>query len=119
MSDDKKIQDNSQVDTVLDFIYKFKSAFTDKMDLEWGFLNGNCYWFAIILKERFSFGDIYYDPEASHFVFGYDRCADGVKFYDITGVCFPSESTMRWSEYMGYDYTHAEKILLDCIIKCD
>ena len=43
-------------------------------------LNGNCYWFAFILRERFPELDIYYDPIVGHFYAG-----DGKVFYDWHG----------------------------------
>ena len=50
------------------------------IDCKW--TDGNCYWFAKILAERFGM-QIYYLPIVGHFVAGFD--SDG-KFYDYNGV---------------------------------
>lgn len=72
------------------FISHFKGA-------EGVFLNGCCYWFAYILKKRFSGSDymvdIFHDPVEGHFVarFVYDTYPDKinpdaeVRFFDIRG----------------------------------
>ncbi len=59
---------------ILQFIEK---RFPD--DSNWK--NGNCLWFAQILKDRFPGGKIYYLPAEGHFVYYYK----GV-FYDHGGV---------------------------------
>lgn len=46
--------------TILQFIQRFPDA---------NWLNGNCYYFSIILKDRFPTGQIYYDTFKSHFIF--------------------------------------------------
>ena len=51
------------MDKVISFINKFKFAY--KGELEFVFTNGNCYYFAVILKERFG-GEIYYLPIDNH-----------------------------------------------------
>lgn len=66
-------------DKILEFITRrFKN------DCRW--LYGNCYYFAVILCERFSVLNIYYAPVAGHFVAGYNG-----KFYDWRGKYGESE----------------------------
>ena len=55
---------------VLEFI---KRRFS--VDCNW--TTGNCYYFAIILKDCFSSGKIFYDVINGHFIFFYDG-----KYYD-------------------------------------
>ena len=63
-------------DEVLEFINRrFKN------DCNW--LIGNCYYFAVILKERFKDGEIVYDQIKGHFLFLYKN-----KLYDFSGVVF-------------------------------
>lgn len=49
-------------DKVLEFI---KKRFP--VDCHW--MDGNCYYFAIMLKERFNDGEIYYNAVDGHFLF--------------------------------------------------
>jgi len=50
-----------------------------KNDCHW--LDGNCYYFCIILKERFKSGKIVYDQIKGHFMFLYE----GI-LYDYSGI---------------------------------
>lgn len=50
-----------------------------KADCNW--LNGNCYYFALILSDRFPGGTIYYDVIYGHFIYLYEG-----KYYDWSGV---------------------------------
>ena len=68
---------------VLEFIRRFKT-YDDVGILEETFSRGYCYYFAVILQERFG-GEILYDPIEGHFV---TRIVDEdwrVHLYDITG----------------------------------
>jgi hypothetical protein len=62
---------------VLKFISKFKKYNSDA--LEYTFMNGYCYYFSIILQERFG-GEILYDQIEGHFLFLYKD-----NLYDIRG----------------------------------
>ena len=63
------------MDSIVDFI-KRRFYLTDA-----NWQNGNCYWFARILCDRFPAQlQIYYLPIEGHFVAG-----DGTHFYDWTG----------------------------------
>lgn len=61
-------------DKVLEFISR-----RFKPDQSWQ--NGNCYYFSVILKERFPKGKIMYDPVDNHFLFRYRG-----KLYDSKGL---------------------------------
>ena len=59
-------------DEVLEFIHR-----RFETDCKW--TDGNCYYFALILKNRFG-GEIYYIPIEGHFV-----CKIGERYYDFEG----------------------------------
>ncbi len=73
-------------------------------------LSGNCYYFALILKERFN-GEIYYDPIDGHFM-----CLIDGFFYDWTGkLNIEKERLIEWSTYSAADCLHYLHIKEDCI----
>ena len=94
---------------ILDFIEKFK--FIHNKVLEYVFTSGNCYYFAVIMKERFKRGEIYYLPIENHFVWKYD----GV-YYDIQGEYGTCEKAYNWELYKKEDPVHSKKIERDCIL---
>lgn len=93
---------------VLLFVEKFK--FTGKTIVEELFTCGNCYYFAVILKERFQTGEIYYLPIENHFVWKYD----GILF-DIKGEHSTNERAYSWEEYKKIEPLGAKRIERDCI----
>lgn len=74
--------------------------------------NGNCYFFAVILKARFPEGEIFYETVLGHFLFK----LNGV-YYDHDGV-FP-EADIRlavpWDSFEEYDSLRRGRIIRDCI----
>lgn len=84
-------------------------------DCDW--LEGNCYYFARILKMRFK-GEIWYDLVEGHFLF---RHFD--KFYDWSGwreeYDFSKPETVdnlvKWSNYKVFDPAHYDRITRDVI----
>ena len=82
-----------------------------KKDCNW--MNGNCYYFALILKDRFPSGHIVYDVVWGHFFFEYDgRC------YDYSGeLILPIGSYLvYWDQMDKYDPLVKERIIRDCIM---
>ena len=84
-------------------------------DCDW--TNGNCYFFALILHDRFADYDdgfIVYEPIAGHFMFKYDG-----KYYDWTGQVeltpAQKEAIVYWVEYRHMDEAHYARIVRDCI----
>ena len=80
------------------FIKRFVGGSEDIIDK---FSNGYCYWFSVLLKNRFPEDEIYYNS-LNHFVFKYEN-----KLYDITGDC-----TEKWNNkylYNWNDYIQLEK----------
>ena len=76
---------------ILDFLGKFKKYGTT----EEAFTNGCCYWFSVILTERFKDkgAEIMYDEINNHFgtrIFN--------RVYDITGDVTEEYSWFRWND---------------------
>lgn len=93
---------------VLDFI---KRRFPE--DSNW--LNGNCYFFAVILKSRFKDGVILYDVIDGHFV----TLIEGI-MYDWSGIVLPEEDEnkhfyVEWDKFDEYDDMQKKRIEEDCI----
>lgn len=92
---------------ITDFIYR-----RFPYDNHW--LNGNCYYFAVILKDRFPEGKIVYDVIRGHFLFELDYT-----LYDWHGVYerLPHESTrfIDWDKFDEYDSLQKQRIIRDCI----
>lgn len=89
---------------VLEFIFR---RFKD--DCKW--LDGNCYYFAVILKDRFPKGKMYYDVIYGHFVFEYQN-----KYYDWTGIVKQFGYLVEWDKFDEYDSLQKERIIKACIL---
>jgi len=97
---------------ILDFM---KRRFPIDKDCDW--MEGNCYYFARILKMRFK-GEIWYDLVDGHFLF---RNFDD--FYDWSGLrneydlSKPEtvENLVKWSDYKQIDPIHYNRIVRDVI----
>lgn len=76
-------------------------------DSNW--LNGNCYFFAAILKERFSNFNIYYLPITGHFVAGIKN-----EYYDWTGRVYPTEPIINFLDMD--DNLLYQRLVRDCIM---
>lgn len=80
-----------------------------KSDCNW--LSGNCYYFSLILKDRFPDGIIYYDVIDGHFVFRYQE-----KYYDWSGKIHPEGYLVEWDKFDKYDSSQKQVIIRDCIM---
>lgn len=89
---------------VLDFINR-----RFKKDCNW--ISGNCYYFAVILKERFPSGEIYYDVIDGHFLIKIDDV-----FYDYNGINDNEYYKVKWEEFDEYDSNQKQVIIRDCIM---
>ena len=90
------------MDTVTTFIRKRFSK-----DCHW--LDGNCYYFALILKDRFN-GKIYYDSVNGHFI----TLING-QFYDWTGRIHPNiDDIFDWDTLEKIDNLYYKRIVKDC-----
>ena len=90
---------------ILDFINR---RFSDKR----GWLNGNCFWFAKILCERFSFTEICYCPVAGHFVTR--DLSDGL-LYDCNGIYETDENPIPLSVIQREDHLWYNRLIRDCL----
>lgn len=90
---------------IFNFIEQHPGELTDS------FLYGNCYWFALILVQRFG-GSIAYLPIENHFL-----AFIAGRLYDVTGEVLPEEEVVDWREYQKIEPTHAARIYKDCILK--
>lgn len=100
----RRIANYTQKD-IIDFI---KRRFPE--DCEWS--TGNCYYFTLILNDRFPGGHIYYDVVVGHFVFEY-----GGVYYDYNGVIknVKEDDCVLWSDFINYDAFQMARIFRDCI----
>lgn len=96
---------------ILDFIRQFR-----QLGAENCFSNGMCYYFAVILRERFAnFGSIImYDQVANHFALKIDD-----HIYDITGDVTNSED-YNWEQFAALfreDRLLYQRLMRDCVYK--
>lgn len=91
-------------DEVLEFIQR-------RFKADCGWTTGNCYYFAIILKDRFPKGKIFYDVIYGHFIFQYKN-----KYYDWTGIIKPLGYLVKWDKFDEYDSLLEKRIIRDCIM---
>lgn len=80
-----------------------------KIDCKW--TDGNCYYFAVILKERFPEGKIFYDVVNGHFVFYYHN-----GLYDWNGVIYDCRTLVNWDDFDKYDSVLKQRIIRDCVL---
>lgn len=86
-----------------------------KNDCNW--CTGNCYYFAVILKERFCEynPEIYYDVCKGHFV-----CKIENEFFDWSGIVeydkeYENRFLIKWSTFHTYDELQFNRIIRDVI----
>lgn len=93
------------------FINKFKHVYPEAAeDL---FLYGDCYYFAVILKERFSNAIIKYLIIDNHFITEIDG-----RLYDIRGDItdiVDNNQLIAWKDMKSYDELLYKRIIRDCI----
>lgn len=102
---DKSYELDFTDDEVLEFIDRRFPG-----DCSW--LNGNCYYFALILKDRFPQGEILYDVIDGHFVFKYND-----NYYDYKGITYQDDGYLvPWESFDEYDCIQKTRIIRDCIM---
>lgn len=105
------------------FIKDFKKASPEY--LEYTFYRGYCYWFALILAERFK-GEIWFNPDIVHFA-AYIKTKHHTWLYDIYGMVRigfnpitgeeESGNWMSWEEFQKNNHEAVEGIVASCIKK--
>lgn len=100
----KKEEDLETEEQILRFINGFESV----KDF---FLNGYCYWFAVILAKRFN-GEIWYYPIENHFITVINN-----KGYDASGEYEIHQPTYPWGTYYKVDSLDCMRVVRDCINK--
>jgi hypothetical protein len=75
-------------------------------------LKGNCYYFALILKDRFN-GTILYDVIDGHFV----TLINNIK-YDWTGIISEDGKHyyVEWDKFDDYDSNQKQSIINGCLL---
>ena len=97
-------KDDDEDDEVVEFIdRRFPSAATWR--------EGNCYYLALILSDRFPDGEIVYDVIDGHFMF-----RRGGKYYDHSGVVYPDGYIVAWDKFNAYDDIQKKRIIRDCLL---
>ena len=90
-------------DEVLEFIHR-------RFPTDYNWKSGNCYFFAVILHEKYKCSTIYYDVIDGHF------CVKiGDKYYDWEGVYYPA-APIEWDNFDEYDSLLKQRIIRDCIL---
>lgn len=90
--------------TILEFIRIFQSPSNRIL-----FTECACFWFAVILHQRFPESSIVYDPQQVHFATKIQG-----RVYDITGIIEDDEDYIDW-EYYSAHYDDADMIETYCI----
>ena len=98
-----------------EFIKKFKEGFSEESIIEC-FTEGNCYHFAVILKNIYKEGRIVHDYLINHFLLEYKG-----KYYDITGEVFYDkyENFEYFDDLFYSDINRYLKLMRDCVLKID
>lgn len=108
----EKWRDWPRDEDVLLFIRQFKSFGYEPYDciesevdatIEKLFMNGGCWYFAHMLKEAFSVGDVYWAAPFGHFVYGvHDRFYDVRGHYDGEAMYFIPEQYLKPSQLANF-----------------
>lgn len=86
-----------------------KKFIDDRFSKDCDWLNGNCYYFSIILKERFG-GEIYYDSAVGHFFL-----KNFIGNFDYNGEYTPV-SEIKLEDIKYSDPLWYGRLLKDCIL---
>ena len=98
-------------DEIVEFINK---RFKDK-DCDW--MNGNCYYFALILHDRFPETKIVYDTLEGHFLILDNDTSNLFPLYDYKGKhMINSHHLIVWDKFDEYDPLLKKRIERDCLL---
>ena len=91
------------MDNVIEFISR-------RFPIDSNWTDGNCYYFALILKDRFN-GEIFYDVIYGHFF-----VRIGNHYYDYNGlVDIKERKLVNWKNFDEYDSSQKNRIIRDCL----
>ena len=92
-------------------VENFLARFHSSDNVDEVFMQGYCYWFAVIMAMRFN-SRIMYSPRDNHFTVRIHS-----KLYDITGdVTEKYPDSMSWSDYMLFNPGGYKRIVRDCVM---
>lgn len=99
--------------SINEFIENFKTNF-NKENIEYIFMNGNCYHFSVILKNIFRKGKIVYNQSNNHFLFKLNN-----KYYDIKGeyIAIYNDNIINLKRILKKDSKYSAILTRDCIYK--
>lgn len=98
---------------IIDFIEKFK--FKHREELEYVFLNGNCYFFALILCERFKNAKVKLMQIENHFVTEIEGRLYDIRG-DVTEICSVPD-LIDFDDLEKSDPTYYKRLKRDCFYK--
>lgn len=90
-------------DMILEFIKR-------RFDIDCHWTDGNCYYFAVILKERFPEVNIFYMPIRGHFVV---RDSEG-NYYDFNGLVDMDEEPLSLDYLENEEPMWYSRLMADC-----
>ena len=91
----------------MDEVKEFINRRWSDTDAHWK--DGNCYWFAQILINRFPYLHLYYMPVSGHFVAGTPS-----RYYDSGGRNYEREKPILFEEIQRLDPLWASRLMRDC-----
>ena len=95
------------MEEIQDEVLEFITRRWECCDANW--MNGNCYWFAFILCERFKYLKLYYEYVIGHFLAGANGC-----YYDWNGKYVEIDHIIPFDELKEKDPIWANRILKNC-----
>lgn len=104
-------------ETILKFIKNFQNEGTVKT-----FTEGCCYWFALILFERFNM-ERNKEKNACRLmynqIYGHFACEINGELFDITGQIEQTGEWEPWADWFLKEPVYRETVVRDCILKIE
>ena len=92
-------------------VWEVNNFISSRFPTNSNWISGNCYYFALILHDRFPNGAIYYDLVNGHFLTKIDD-----NYFDWFGLQHPDEKNLvKWDEYEQIDPEHYNRIKRDVL----
>ena len=108
------IKNSFRYPEITNFIHYFLQ---ENEEVQSNFLYGNCYWFAVILKQRFQHQHrcyLCYNQILNHFSLGIDD-----ELFDASGLIGPSYMPhwSDWEDYKIIEPSDSYRVVRDCVLK--